>query len=472
MSSYKFGLTSTTLVIHYDERETTPRILNDDAYQLTEAAEVQLGIRNPDSGSPAVQNPGYTNFRNLYGDYFVAGYTYGGTYDAFIAITTETTEQLNQVKSQLGVKYQSFTNPNSQAAAQLANETKEILNKYNASVSIEIKTSGSSANPTPTLPKGKNNVDSVGDVLAELVRFKSELSQQTPAQFAPFTVYLKRYSLLKPVLEKMNAEGNDGTVPIAPATATMIQDINRALISLGGHHQVIAGLDNSKIDSAVRDDYDAKYKRIIDKIETNPRFYNDANEVKTTLDEIKNLSKELKAIGDRYVFYKMLIASQNHERAMYNQYKAYEDDADDDDTARQPFGGYKGGSSGYREFFVSTAVTNDINAGKSETLDGRQSYKAAGRRYWGTSDHNMANVAASYTAKTSAGGNDALFCYVSVEAENKSDCHRRFQNYPVVGKSSLDFDFKSGYSRDATWLVRYQTMQFTKEKYPFFGLDR
>ena len=168
----------------------------------------------------------------------------------------------------------------------------------------------------------------------------------------------------------------------------------------------------------------------------------------------------------------MLIASQNHERAMYNQYKAYEDDADDDDTHHQPFGGYGGGSTGYKEFFVSTAVTDDINAGKFEKLDGRQSYKAAGRRYWGTSDHNLDNVNPSYTAYTSAGGTDALFCYVSVEAENKSDCHRRFQNYPVAGKSSLDFDFKSGYSRWATWVVEYKTMQFTKEKYPFFGLDR
>lgn len=84
----------------------------------------------------------------------------------------------------------------------------------------------------------------------------------------------------------------------------------------------------------------------------------------------------------------------------------------------------------------------------------------------------MANVNASYTAYTSADGSDAAFCYVSVEAENKSDCHRRFQNYPVAGKNEIDFDFKSGYSRNATWLVKYQTMHFTRAKYPFFGLDR
>lgn len=463
MSSYKYGLTSTTLVIHYDEQETTPRMLDMSAYSLTASADEQLAR-------------GFTNFRNSYGDYFVAGYVYGGTYDAYISITTETTEQLQEVKSQLEVKYQSLNEQGPQAAANLANETKNILNKYKASVSIEIRTSGSNASdPDPksiTPTKGKNSVDAIGDVIAELMKFRSTLSKQSPAQFAPISVVMKRYSLLAPVLAKMNADGDDGTIPLAPDTNVLIQRFNRSLITLGAYNQVIAGLDNTKMDASVRNSYDDRYQNIIATITSDPNFYNNRSKVEQTETAMKTLSKELKAAGDHYVFYKMLIASQQKERNAYSEYNADQDDAGDEDTHHQPFGTNGGGTTGYKEFFVSTAVTEDIQAGKSETLNGVQSYKAAGRRYWGTSEHNMSNVNASYTAQTSNGGSNAAFCYVKVSAENKSDCHRRFSNYPVAGKSSLNFDFKSGYSRWATWTVEYQTMEFTREKYPFFGLDR
>ncbi|MBQ7221529.1 MAG: hypothetical protein IJS28_11170 [Synergistaceae bacterium] len=463
MSSYKYGLTSTTLVIHYDERETEPRLLDMSAYQLTEAASAQL-------------EQGSTNFRNLYGDYFVAGYVYGGTYDAFISITTETTEQLKEVKSQLGVKFQSLNEQGPQASAKIANETKDILNKYKASVSVEIRTSGSDASDPDAKvispSKGKNNVEAIGNVVAELFRFRSALSKQSPAQFAPVSVVLKRYSLLDAVLDKMNREGDDGTIPIAPDTAVLILSFNRSLMTLGGYYQVIAGLDNTKMDASIRNAYNDRYRNIIATVTSDPDFYGNSSKVSQTKSAMDTLAAELKATGDRYVFYRMLMTAQDKEHKAYNDYNAKEDDAGDDDTHHQPFGSNGGGSTGFKEFFVSAAVTEDIQAGKSATLDGRQSYKAAGRRYWGTSDHNMQNVDPSYTAYTSSGGSDAAFCYVSVQAENKSDRHRRFQNYPVAGKSELDFDFTSGYSRDATWLVKYQTMHFTREKYPFFGLSR
>ncbi|MBQ6970908.1 MAG: hypothetical protein IJP86_00980 [Synergistaceae bacterium] len=264
MSSYKYGLTSTTLVIHYDEQETTPRLLNMSDYSLTASADEQLAR-------------GLTNFRNSYGDYFVAGYVYGGTYDAYISITTETTEQLQEVKSKLGAKYQSLDEQGAQAAAQLANETKEILNKYKASVSIEIRTSGSSASdPKPksiTPTKGKNSVEAVGDVIAELMRFRSALSEQSPAQFATVSVVLKRYSLLAPVLAKMNTDGDDGTIPLAQDTTVLIQSFNRSLITLGAYNQVIAGLDNTKMDASVRNSYDDRYQNIIATITSDPNFY-------------------------------------------------------------------------------------------------------------------------------------------------------------------------------------------------------
>ncbi|MBQ3694804.1 MAG: hypothetical protein II884_08520 [Synergistaceae bacterium] len=459
MSSYKFGITSTTFVIHYDELEATPRQLDISKYALTDAAKKQLA-------------KGSNNFRNLYGDYFVAGYTYGGTYDAYISITTETVEQLKEIKSQLRAQFQTVS-----LDAKVANTTKEILNKYNASVSIEIRTSGTSAsspNPKIITPlHGKNNVESVNDVISELMNFRNRLAKQNPANFAPVNVILQRYSLLAPVLSQMVKDKQDGTIPLAPNTSVIIQNFNRSLRTLGAYYQVIGGLDDSKIDAEVRDDYYSKYMDLYNTVRTDPKFYDNSQKVDATKKAITNLSRQLKATGDRYVFYKMLIAAQSRERAKYNEHRGYEENAGSDYVKKQPFGAVGGGSIGYSEFSVSTAVTQDIKEGKRERLNGVQSYKPAGWRYWGTSSHNLEKVSASYDAKTAKGKTDAAFCYVLVETENvDTDRHRRFQNTPVVGKSRLDFDFTSGYSRWATWTVTYQTFKFSKATYPFFGLDR
>ncbi len=461
MSSYKFGITSTTFVIHYDVLESQARQLDIAEYTLTDEAKNQLA-------------KGSTNFRNLYGDYFVSGYTYGGTYDAYISITTETVEQLKEIKSKLRAQFQTQI---VSLDAKVANETKDILKKNNASVSIEVRTSGVSASsPDPriiTPSHGKTNIDSISDVISELQKFRTQLAQQSPADFAPVGVILQRYSLLSPVLEQMNKDKEDGTIPIHPDMSVIIQNFNRSLRTLGAYYQVIGGLDDSKIDAEVRDNYYSQYMDLYNTVRSDPQFYDNSQKVAETKKAIEKLSKQLKATGDRYVFYKMLTAAQSRERAKYDEHKGYEENAGSEYVEKQPFGAVGGGSIGYSEFAVSTAVTQDIKEGKKERLNGVQSYKAAGWRYWGTSNHNLDNVRPSYDAETADGKTDAAFCYVLVETENvDTDRHRRFQNTPVVGKSRLDFDFTSGYSRWATWTVTYQTFKFSRATYPFFGLDR
>ncbi len=471
LSSYKFGLSSTTLVIHYDELETEARTLDDSQYELTDDAATQLA-------------EGIDNFRTVYGDYFVAGYTYGGTYDAYISITTETTEQLTEIKEKLLAEYQSLNEKGAKASAELANETRDILKKYNASISIEIITSGSSASDPAiksiTPSQGKNNVDSVGDVVVELMKFRSALSKQSPSDFAPVHVVLRRYSQLSPVIAQMNKEKNDGTIPVAPLTEALVRDFNSSLAKLGAYYEVIGGLDNSKIDAEVRDSYKTRYTEIVNTITSDPYFYNNESLLSKTQYTIMMLSLELKALGDRYVFYNMLVAAQQREREMYTKYHADQDEAGFENITGQPFGGKGGGSTGYKEFLMSGFVNSDINAGVNVTLKGEQMFSkpespGAGLRHWGTSQHNVDGVEPSYTAKTSNGGTDAVFCYVSVNTEiyyYDYDRHRRFTNYPVAGKNKLDFDFESGLLHEAAWTVEYQTMHFTKEKYPFLGLER
>ena len=116
-NNMKFGLSSTTLVIHYDELETNYRYIRPNDCVFTEAAEMYLDMM-PDE------------FRDEYGDYFVAGYQYGGMYEAHITITTSTSEQLDKVKMQLGAKLRAMNASNDKvvtsADMQFSRETQEV----------------------------------------------------------------------------------------------------------------------------------------------------------------------------------------------------------------------------------------------------------------------------------------------------------------------------------------------------------
>ena len=118
-SSFKFGLTSTTLVIHYEQVEAKYRMLKNSAYSI-----------NP-QGQSMLDRQGSKGFREEFGDYFVGGYKYGGTFDAFIKITTQTTEQLDKVKTKLSA---SFKGADDAVSADVANKSKNFLQENNATI--------------------------------------------------------------------------------------------------------------------------------------------------------------------------------------------------------------------------------------------------------------------------------------------------------------------------------------------------
>ena len=83
-----------TLVIHFEVTETDYRRLTTKGYN-------DFAFDNRLHKKAKKMNP--DRFRKEYGDYFVAGYQYGACYEASIAITTDTTEQLDEVKSGLNL---------------------------------------------------------------------------------------------------------------------------------------------------------------------------------------------------------------------------------------------------------------------------------------------------------------------------------------------------------------------------------
>ena len=416
-SKFKFGLTSTTYVIHYEEVENEYRTLKDEDYQIKPRAKKALA----DLGQ----------FREKYGDYFVAGYKYGGTYDAFITITTKTMEQLEEVKTKLSANFKTAV------SATVENKTKETLERNEAKVSIQIKTAGIDVSklsiPTTTTD--------ISEVPKTLNAFMEALKKTSADSFQPVYVMMKRYSLLDDVDEAMDNQKDKGLVPISPSHATKILAFNREKLTMDSYYNVISDLTDQQIDASIRNKYTSEYETIVNTIGTDPNFYAESNS--SQMDNLKtkmeNLGGRLKALGDRYVFYQRLMSAQKKE----------ENSSRESDINYRPFG-YNGGSVGQDSFAVSKPVTSDIAAGANHH-DFRNQF--SGKSWEPTFD----------------AGSDRVFCYVRVVANNTHDVTRIADLY-CVGRQRASFHFTCGVGRWLEWDVTLRSMRFNATLYPFNGL--
>ena len=446
-SKFKFGLTSVTFVIHYEEVENAYRVLNDGDYKLRANAGKTLSESIP-------------RFRANYGDYFVGGYKYGGTYDAFITITTQTIEQLEKVKSKFSASFvNSDTNVSNDfsISANVGKETEETIKNNNATVSIQIITAGIDVSNIPEIPNSQGKLD-MNNVVQSLNAFRTALKKSKHSDYMPVYVMLKRYSLLDEYDEEMDRQKDSGLVPITPAHSQKIMDFNKQKLIMDSYYNVISDLTNQQIDGAIRDSFTKECTAITNEITIGGNsFYAESNSAR--MDELKekmeDLSDRLKALGDRYVFYHVLVAKQKWEKSYSPSSIQY-----------KPFG-YQGGSVGTKTFNVSTAVTSDIAAGRYETFSRQEGAIVFGTVKWGFG----MEACSSNRALAVSDGHEYVFCWAGVTAKNEHDNRRDVLNPPLIGSKRVTFQFESGGTRTADWKVSLQCMRFDRAMYPFFGLD-
>ena len=434
-SKFKFGLTSTTFVIHYEEAESSYRVLDEESYKLKTRAKKLAGEN-------------LAGFREKYGDYFVAGYKYGGTYDAFITITTTTMEELQAVKTQFTA---SFETSKGSFDAKVGNETQETLKKNNATVSIRINTAGIDTSQIPEIPKGETQ--DMNDVVKSLNAFREALKKTSAEYYNPVYVMLKRYIALDEVEEAMDKQKYNGLIPMTPKHSTKIMAFNREKMIMDSYYNVISDLKDNQIDASVRNSYKREYEEIDNEISNGGNeFYAESNSARmdTLKTQMEKLGGRLKDVGDRYVFYQVLMSEQKKEEACSSN-----------GVTSKPFG-YNGGSIGKVSFAVSTAVTSDIAAGRKDFGD----KKNEAPTFIGT----HVEWRPGFTAYTKDGSSDAVFYYINVAANNTNDLNRDVTNSPCIGKSQANFYFQSGGTRWGQWEINLWSMRFSKELYPFNGL--
>ena len=305
-NNYKFGQTSITFLIHYEELESFYRELDTSKCELKDEA-------------VNILNQGSDNFRREYGDYFVAGYQYGGVYNAFITITTQTREQANDINASVHGKYD---NKAMSVDVDIAFSLRDAAKRNNASVTVEVRTAGANDN----LPDMKvmTGVDAINEVVSQLGR--SNIAKAfTPDSYSPVMVRMKRYRTLSGARSKLAQ-----SIHLSPNDFANIAKLNSAIIAMHGYRNTIEGIPNDHINSNAKSRYLERCSNIITRIRsTGNMFYEDADQIRTTLNETNTLKNDMQALADRYVFYRMLITAQNREpRGFFPQrgytYSGYE----------------------------------------------------------------------------------------------------------------------------------------------------
>ena len=421
-SSFKFGLTSTTFVIHYEQTEPQYRMLDDDEdYALTWNAQNILN------------NQGTAFFRYVFGDYFVGGYQYGAIYDAVITVTTRTTEQLDRVKAYLSAELNSEEKA---ANKDIAIKAKEFLKDNDAVINIKISAVGVNLSSL--------NTDDLSSISASLADFKEKLQKLSVRNLSPVYVMLKRFRLLPAVFNKMREDEDDGLIPMSPEHAKKVMNFRRDMITMHSYYNVVRDTDN--MDQAVKNRFTRRYENILNTINPPNRsqtysLFNEeyAAKMKSTHDEMLKLNSDLKDMGDRYAFYQLLMFAQDQEVKCNNE----------NSLLNRPYGP-SGGSIGYQTFMSSKAVQSDINAG-SDFQDEKNTFAGS-----------------EWEPKFNAGA-DRIFCYIKVTANNKHDRERKAIP-PNIGHRTADFFFKCGASRWLEWKIELRSMRFNSTLYPFSGL--
>ncbi len=516
--NYKYGLTSMTLVLHYEIVEDEYRLLSNRGYvDLAFDNDLHIMARKllPDE------------FREQYGDYFVAGYQYGACYEASIAITTDTMEKLNEVKTglQLNLSFDSVS-----ASADIASKMQETFKKANAQIDINVVQTGFGFNADTIPVTNSGDIDSVTDVFTKYDEFRAKLAKSASElrnQFVPIRVHLMKWRSLSAISDQVlkrykNKPGGDGTIPLTWKQKADAEALQSAIANMRAYYNDSESARKT-IPAETNLEIVTSFNKLVGKVSgAGEDFYTtgdtSGDRLSEELPKIVEISMKCKDLSDRYVFYNKLVQAQTTEaqvtKKLQDELKAWDTDDDGDSdrlkiVQRCPFGQDTGGESGFMSFPMSNTVTNDFYACEENpkkifdtkinipwgchvrTLDVPDRHGMQSRLEWfegQRTNTTLANdwqpdVGDAYIEATAKEEKDAdgkpvkvnaVFAYVKVKSLGTAGYYdrRRFTvgNSLAVGRPSVGFRFMSSYGRTAHWTIQGIAVRLREKDYPFSGL--
>ncbi len=382
----KYSEKETTLILKYYIKETEYRLFDPagGAYTLTDSAKAYLGANRDD-------------FRNQYGDYFIAGARYGAQYVATLHITASSAEEIRTIETKLSQASQTY--------------------KFDATEEFKAKFSEATKNSTVEVKRttigGNETVLSAGTTPDQMFDdLKAFIQSCTKDNRAPLEAYMFRFNQMPDGA----AIANEINVNSCVFSAT--RDLSKDYLALTARAKVIAGLDANTFQAGVQNDYALEYTTLINEINDNKQaIFRDVNKIDTYGGRVKAALNKFTDLVDRQSFFMKLVQLQK-SWPYHTEHKARE--------------------SGFRSYTPSRTVNNDIKA---------DTYSAEHHEGWHIGWRNW--------YPNWAPGSDSIVCYIKIDVDSSTkndDCWD--ENYPSLGRDHLNFHFKSGYDRKGSWWLK------------------
>ncbi|MHB9098935.1 MAG: hypothetical protein ACYC5X_14055 [Syntrophales bacterium] len=383
---YTYSETDTTVAITFYVREKEYRKFGpqDGKYVFTTDAK-NLADNNP------------AQFRDQYGDYFIAGAKYGAKYIATFHIHTSSSTDTTNIRTKISEAWKSFG-----ASEEFKAEFKKATQGH--SVDFDRITIGGD----PTKLSAGTSVD---EVLGDLNKF---IANCTVANRAPLYAYMYRFDQIQTGIsadKKIPSKINVNSCVFSAA-----RDLSNNYLALASRNNVIAGLDATKFQAGIKDSYAQEYNTLINDINDHKQtIFSDKDKIAAYGAQVKAALDKFSNLIDRYSFYQKLM------------------------EAAHSFPSSTGGAdirSGFDGYNLSVAVNNDIQA-KPWTSAYSEDYHIGWRTwfpYW-------------------APGTDYRVCFIQIWSWAHSDSWWD-QYYPSLSSGHLDFEFKSGYDRGGYWQIQ------------------
>ena len=422
----RLGSVNTKVIsVKYDVIEKSPRIAND--FQLTDSAMNML-------------QSNYEKFWREYGDYFVAGYTYGLRFEGIIEIVADSGETCDRVCSlvkqimeyaQLNAYSERISGaPASNVLENMNNLIAEVKGKYK-DVTIffrNVRQTGSMESDTSDISGFINN-------LANFIKNSSNVSKK---QYEKLYVTLKRYREIDAAKPYINE-----ALSVKKGHYNAIRKLTEKIFRTRCYYNALMSIPEGHLfdGKGKHDEWKNEFAYLIDTMKNSLNYIcADTKLIQECDDAFEELFQEYKALAERYNFYRYLVYKQQKDKSPSWSTSDYYHN-----TTWQ---------RGIRSYDKSSIVQGDFQNGE----DYRFLY--AGYAMFGTHTPSF---------KENYEKNQRISWFeTGYRATNY--CQGQDQNGTTLGKNSLHWEYSGVWGRRLEVFLNVKCVDMPLDKYPFVGL--
>ena len=414
---------SRNVVITYDVLEAQPRRVDVNDVQFSEEA-LELLKSDPDA------------FREDYGDYFVAGYTWGMRFRAIVSITCDNSNILDQVSSKIRTAASNAQSGRSYSSA--LQEVERLISWYGVNIDVEEMT----IDEAGANKKQFDAAASLGTVAQALANFSEQVKTATKNDYVRLKVCFERFREIPAAKNYIPA-----LLPITQSHFNAILEMNRTIFRTRCSYNALMSIPVNHLMNGTekRHEWKQEFTDLVN-LTKNQLNYICASESRTNdyRSRFQRLYDKYRALCERYVFYRRLVSAQNSQSRGFS------------DTDFNRDGSVGGGIYTYSQ---SSIVMGDYGSyADALHTDLHYSKDAKFLTYW------------MWTVTGDQSGTNWRYVWVRAGWTKTNNSDGKDRAYPTVGRKKLDWYFEGGTWRRAEWYLQNKIIYMNPNDYPFVGL--